>query len=628
MKNLVIQLSILRLIYSAYRERIFIPGHHSFLVKYQGEPSVYIHNQYDVLDLIYTRSPFEGFELALINPLDQSSQDILDFSAFWEEFLIPNLLSDQAYFSRQNIVSAFRDILLSQEAELLALKEKEEIYEKIRSLNPRNMWEMLLHQSAVERSLLLMQFASLRGNPTHPLAKLKKGFEASDIPAYSPENAQEIKTGILAVAQGICKHTRMHQSIFVRDFFAHHYPEIYDSWKASLERMGHDATHYFPLPYHPYQSQSIKDKFPEAIEKEHIIFMEGISISLQATMSVRTLMPYDAFSPFIKLPLNIQTTSMLRTHSPPRVHAGPVLSRLLEDLLEKDPVLGSYVKIMPEPLGIYVNDEAYLGESQNPSYHLNVLYKENPLRLIADGEICIPLSAALELSPCTSKALFIDIMEYRGINEGREALAYFTSYAENIIYGQLGLYAKYGIAMEAHQQNCQLVFSEAGEFLYSIIGDLAGGIEIYEPILAMNGIRIKKDMHPTKKHIFEEGEIPEQQILHTTFNYHLIPLSLIISKNYGLPWQELLQVLVQIIKNCIDTYRTDPSHLSNPLYLDTYLRELDRIEKVMLTDDLQVRSLLRMSLGMTQKNIYTSAENIFSRFVEEISVSEVQASMN
>ncbi|MEM6805486.1 MAG: IucA/IucC family protein, partial [Bacteroidota bacterium] len=376
-------------------------------------------------------------------------------------------------------------------------------------------------------------------------------------------------------------------------------------------------------PVHPYQLSQIESRFTQEMTKGYILCFEEITIAAQASMSLRTLMPYDDSSPYIKLPINIQTTSMLRTHSPPRVHAGPILSRLLENILRKDLELSAYLKTMPEPLGIYVNDDAYLGESQNPSYHLNVLYKVNPLQLIGPNEICVPLSAALEISPLSAKPLILEIMNFQGELSTTEALAYFEAYAERVISGQLGLYVKYGIAMEAHQQNCSLVFSESGEFLYSIIGDLAGGIEIYEPILHMNGIQIKEDMHPTKKHIFEEGEIPEQQIIHTTFNYHLIPLSLIIAQHYQLDWQELLEILVHSVRRCIDTYRKDKLHLANKDDWDAYLEEVDRIERVLLKDDIQVRSLLRMSLGMTQKNVYTQAQNLFAQFAQEISVSKV-----
>ncbi|MEM6805913.1 MAG: IucA/IucC family protein, partial [Bacteroidota bacterium] len=234
MKKLVIQHSILRLIYAAFHEQIFKVGEHYFLLKFEHGKEVFFQNEYDVLALIYTKPTFDAFELFLSDDERNRYQAIESLSFFWEELLMPNLGIEPSFISDERFKASLEDIKLSILGEAIALKEKEKLYTEITAQSRENMWEMLLHQNSFERALFLMRFASLRGNPTHPLTKLKKGFRISEIKAYSPENAQTVEIVIIAVAQGICKCTKMYQSIFVHSFFSQHYPQAYEKWRLKL----------------------------------------------------------------------------------------------------------------------------------------------------------------------------------------------------------------------------------------------------------------------------------------------------------------------------------------------------------------------------------------------------------
>ncbi|MEM6633610.1 MAG: IucA/IucC family siderophore biosynthesis protein, partial [Bacteroidota bacterium] len=420
-----------------------------------------------------------------------------------------------------------------------------------------------------------------------------------------------IQLPVLAVAIGLCKATRQFQSIFPKDWFEQRFTKVFDAWKLGLASQGKKDLPYLPFPIHPFQWPFIQERFANALAEGHIIHIPGVAIPAQATMSVRTLIPLVPGKPYLKLPLNIQTTSMVRTHSPPRVHAGPLLSRTIERILQRDVTLSAYLQVVPEPIGIYIDDADYFQHSQNPSYFLNVLFRENPLNLLRKDEIHLPLSALFEVSPFSQQLLFLDIVEANGVNSAEDAFQYFYAYAWKVIRAQVGLYVGYGIALEGHQQNTWLVLDGQGKLTRTLVGDLAGGVEIYEPLLVMTGFDVYQDLHPVQKHMFSEGEIPEQQILHTTFNYHLIPLAIILSKNYNISFKKLLQTLADMIRKTINYYRSDTRHIVLSSDVPRYLQELDRIERVFLLEDIQVRSLLRMGLADTQKNMYTPSPNPF-----------------
>ena len=607
--NTLLSHTLLRLIYSAYRENIWPSGKVVIHVIDSDELSIAIRNELEALRIIYTQKLAFPLRFAWGLQGHQGLRSITSLSSFFEELALPYLEEE---------VSATYPLFLekvqaSMKTEEALYPAKERLHKAIGEEGSQSLWEWIQQNNAsLLDGRLLMQFASLRGNPTHPLSKLRKGFSPEEVIRYSPEYAHPISLPVLAVSMGICRVTKQYQSLFPKDWFKQSFPDVFEFWKNGLEQLGKDQTPYLPMPIHPFQWPFIQERFSDSIAAGHIVEVPGVHIAAQATMSVRTLMPVKKGRPYIKLPLNIQTTSMVRTHSPPRVHAGPILSRMIEGILAKDPILSSYLRVLPEPIGIYIKDDAYYKQSQNPSYFLNVLYRENPMNLLTENELAIPLSAIFGISPFSQQPLLLEILEAKGINEEKKAFDYFTAYAWKVIRAQVGLYVGYGIALEGHQQNTWLTLDPKGNLKYTLVGDLAGGVEIYEPILSMTGSDLHPDLHPVQKHLFSEGEIPEQQILHTTFNYHLIPFAIILADQYGLDTGHLLQTMASMIKNTIHTYRRDPRHIILPSNLPTYRKELDRIEQVFLTEDIQIRSLLRMGLANTQKNRYTPSPNPFN----------------
>lgn len=611
-RHIATETTILRIVYAAYREGIFLSENIVFQWEAHDSDKRLISNAFDALAIIYTQNPFRTSQLTY-KRRDSTGFNLIDsLNVFWQSIFLPELHKSFKP-DADKIDASLAHIRDSLENEVMVMPVREELYTKVQA-SSQNLWDYVVAiEDGTAREAFLMQFASLRGNPTHPLTKLKSGLTKEEVIQYSPEFSQSIPIQIIAVAKGICKITKMNQSLFVQDFFKTYFPKQFQNWQNQLEALDLNPTAYLPFPVHPFQVKFVKDRFQGFMDAGEIIMLEDLIIPSLATMSVRTVMARPLAAPYIKLPINIQTTSMLRTHSPPRVHSGPVLSRLMADLLAQDPEISRWMRIMYEPLGIYINDDAYYQISQNPSYHLNVLYKYSPEVLVESEHVIVPLSAAFEISPCTGNAFFIDIMQAAGCDTEEKIENYFREYAYKIIRSQIGLYAKYGITVEGHQQNTSLVFNRKGEFEYTLMGDLAGGIEIYLPILEMNGIDVLQDMHPTKKHIFDEGEIPEQQILHTTFNYHLWPLAVILHETLGLELEGLMQMMANMVKDIFDIYRKDTRHIVRDEDIPLYLEELDRIEGVLLKEKVQVRSLLRMSLQMTQQNIYTPGENAFLR---------------
>jgi len=606
--------TLLRIIYAAFREKILHENEIIFQAKFSGRCEIVVHDEWDALAVIYTQDPFQWEMLSYTRSLTSAFYPIVGFEPFWRDVMLP-ALSHLSDVSMHNVEASYCDIISSIENEVSTLHLKSEWYKALR-LTHTSFWDWITGiDSPMEREFQLMRFASLRGNPVHPLSKLRKGWNKAEIYTYAPEYGNTTALLVIAVAKGICKMIQMDPSINVGEYFRNHFPHQFSLWKATLENKGKNPLQYVPIPVHPFQLPYVKERFTDHIARENIVICEGICIIVHPSMSIRTLMPSIHEAPYIKLPLNIQTTSVLRTHSPPRVHSGPILSRLLKDILSKDPLISSLMRITYEPLGIYIDDSAYQYQSQNPSYHLNVLYKQNPIVDLSSEMISMPLSALFEFSPFSDEPVLIDIMRYGGYDQPEKAVIYFRDYTYKILTAQLGLYVRYGVTLEGHQQNTRLVFDRQMQLLFTVIGDLAGGIEIYLPLLVVNGYNILQDLHPVRKHVFDTGTVPEQQILHTTFHYHLWPLAIIIANTFNIELKILSKIMIQTIR---DTLIYSQNHAAKLPFAkrEWYLSELDRIEKVISLDKIQVKSVFKMNLQATHQAVYTVTENPFQHLMQ------------
>ncbi|MEM9934975.1 MAG: IucA/IucC family protein, partial [Bacteroidota bacterium] len=398
--------ALLRLIYHAFKEGIWPLNTLFFQITDEKEGIYLLRTEYDVLEVIYLNCLFQNYSFSYTFNIKEKYISISDIDSFFQQLVIPYLPSQD----RRTLAAFIQKVKDSMKTEEKMLHNRILFGNTFNHTTHINLWHWITtHQEKVEDSFILMQFSSLLGNPTHPLTKLRNGFTEEELMAFSPEYGEIIDVPVLAVSTSLCTVSMQHTTLAVREWFSQAYPQVYRLWEKKLEANSLNPEGFYPIPIHPYQLRYLPILFSEFLENTLMVEVEGVTIPAKASMSTRTLMPLREKSPYIKLPLDIQTTSMRRTHSPPRVHAGPVLSALLEDILQKDPFLHEVLRILPEPLGIYLDDSAYYHQSQNPSYFLNVLYRTPPSSLIATDEWYLPLSAIFGDSPFSGKPLLLDI---------------------------------------------------------------------------------------------------------------------------------------------------------------------------------------------------------------------------
>merc|ERR1712228_303382 len=175
----------------------------------------------------------------------------------------------------------------------------------------------------------------------------------------------------------------------------------------------------------------------------------------------------------------------------------------------------------------------------------------------------------------------------------------------------IGCYAKYGIALEPHQQNAFIVFDSINwSIKCSLIRDIAHGISINAILMRLNKYEwIEKELSNPRKFIFLDGLDAQRQTMHTVICSHLLPFIHILCDEYK---EEItLNECKLIIRNCIErciqnVLRIKQTELNSKEY-EIYCNEMKQLKQYLLNDPRETKNLFSMRLKETMKEIYTKS---------------------
>ena len=682
-RRLAQQNTLLRMAFSAFQENLFPEGTQvqlayqdrkensgHYLESPEGaERIVTVKDSSQMMGQIYTHNQFEPFTLFIRFPGDETLHACADVASLWDKLKpfakeqVTNV-EKQAPFQEQNWMLAEYELMNSVNNESLSMAAQLQLFHEISGFKSTGQntyfWDWLTQEQGMESWLshqqagrndrpdeavlaehLLVQLASFTGHRTHPMGKTKvKKLPAAaedsvlNIAPYSteeqighlPEFGSTFPLRLYALRRD---HALLDSAASYGDGFDMHYfiqgnfPEPYANWRSELEAKDLSPDDYLPVPAHPMQMETIKHRFGHLQEggKPVLVEPETANIPAYATMSVRTTISEQGKPIHLKLPINSQFTSVLRTMAPERVIAGPVITDMLDEISQFDQTRGFGVtgkaekpdlRFVREPVGIRIKDGKDV--SYQDSYHLNCLYKESPNDFVQEGEIRLQLASLFQQNPLNDKPLIVDIMQANGVTEADQAKQYFADYSQKFIGPHMGLLFNYGVSLESHQQNVCAVFDrKTGALEATLYGDLSGGIDIHEATfkhhLHRHAPESEKRWDGQLRSIYKSlSDIDgiTMQTLHTLFTVNLLPMIDVLEKHYGLDRSELLGTLRDQVQDVLDQARTNDPHMPEEK------RELiDSLEKTMLDSQSKWgnKSLFTMRIRQTQKAIATQGAN-------------------
>lgn len=479
----------------------------------------------------------------------------------------------------------------------------ERLREAVSAARQSSFWGWLKERPDRQNQTVLLEQWGAVGHPYHPTHKTRLGMTPAEVLAFCPEFEPQVQVGLVAARRELTRGETMPGAPPREQWLDSRFPAQAEAWRDALAERGHDPGDYVALPVHPWQVQHVIPKrFSRSIASGDLVLLPTPTIPCAPLVSVRTLVPSTpAEAPHLKLSLGLRLTSVERTISPRSCEMGPRVSKLLQGLTESDDVLSSTLRILPEEAGMYYAsaDPEELEEAR----HLAALLRCNPYRLCAEDDIVVPATALTADSPMTGAPLFLDLLE-AGADAGPAAIrTRLADYAETFLRPLLTLYLRYGIGLEAHQQNTLALYSRAGGLQGFIFRDF-GGIRIHEASLRRAGLDL--EIHPDRLTVVDERAVVRRKLISRALLRHLGFLVSRICQHLQTSEGPFWSDIAEVVQTLLDDLQGDVAAA-------TWRQD----RAALLDDDWNLKANLRMRLEDLSHDVYVQSPNPFRRAGQE-----------
>ena len=268
---------------------------------------------------------------------------------------------------------------------------------------------------------------------------------------------------------------------------------------------------------------------------------------------------------------------------------GPRFSHFLQQCRERHSVLAQYLQVMNESAGVHYQAERE--KEDRIGKHLSVLYRDNPMALVAEDEVAVPVAALLVACPERPLSLFSAMAEQQSL----PLMAQFSRYLQVVLKPVLALYLRYGIAIEAHQQNSFAVFSRAGEPRRLLARDF-GAFRVYGPVFERSGGELR--FHHDRSLISDDPSPARNKLLHAVFICHIAELINQLCREHQLEDSDFWQAVRREVETCFVQWQDNSDN-------DWWQQE----RKALLEDDWCMKLFTRMRLADSGEDMYHHFRN-------------------
>ncbi len=335
----------------------------------------------------------------------------------------------------------------------------------------------------------------VEGHPLHPCAKMRWPLSEEQQRQYAPEFGTRLELPLVAVDKALCRETGIGSNRALAEGF----PELWERVRAEIE-----PDQVVVLPLHPYQlEQILPELYRPWLESGQLTPLKGLSLQAAPLMSFRSMEPVPPGKYQLKTAVGVRMTNAVRTVSPQASENGPVLSQFLRELESRDSF--SPLHILHEVGGAYF----HVGD-WDLGRNLSVLYRESPQSLVGEDEAGMPAAALLE-EGVSGQPIALELAQELGLE------AFLRHYIRVLVPPFLKLLSGYGIALEAHLQNCVVVFSR-GRLVRCLYRDF-GGVRFHRGRLAQVGL--EPQFHPGSATVVDVLDDLQQKLFYPLFQNHL-----------------------------------------------------------------------------------------------------------
>ncbi|GII22392.1 IucA/IucC family protein [Planosporangium mesophilum] len=377
---------------------------------------------------------------------------------------------------------------------------------------------------------LYFERLSVDGHNLHPCGRTRLGWGVADALAHDLESAS-VTVGFVAVRRDLHVGDDVGELLGVR---AH--------------RSG-----YAVQPVHAWQlDRVLRRRYAGLVTDGALVPMDGVTRTGAPTAALRTLLldPVPGQPRrYLKLSLDIQVTSTRRTISVASTRNGPALSALLHRLLADEP----RVMLLDEEAGA----ATLIGEKRRD---LAAIVRRGLDGRLRDGEVAVPGGALYATSPVTGATVLAELVDRyaagRRLGHRADAAARFVAgYARLLLPPLLRLATRHGIAIEAHLQNCVLLFRDGAPHRLAL-RDFAG-LRVHRPRLAASGHRVA--LWPGSVIGTDDADVMRAKLGYTALQAHLGEVIVQLAASHGLDEDAAWRSVRDIVDETYDELRGDPA---------------------------------------------------------------------
>jgi siderophore synthetase component len=449
---------------------------------------------------------------------------------------------------------------------------------------------------------LFFERLCVEGHPLHPGTKTKMGMAAGDVFRYAPEFDGEAEIRMVAIRRPHA--AASHPAAFADSnvlLLAHH-PELAEPLSRELTTAGLTLDEVLLAPVHPWQwDQTLFSLYADEIARGIVVPLPSIRMAYGATASFRTLVPLKGRGGLVmKLAVDSQMTSTVRSISPATALNAPRFSALIKEVLSREPELRDTLLPVYELGGVsFASDDPDPVRRARKQRNLTAVWRER-LAPVSANALPIVGSALYAESPVTGKPILIELLAAFAHTIGEPSLPqaagpFLARYAALLLPGVLILLTRYGIALEGHMQNCIPVF-EDGMPVRMLIRDW-GGVRLHRPRLAAAGLR--SDFEAGSVTLTDDLTEARNKAFYTVLQSHLAEIVLQLSRHANVCEADLWPIVATLARETFARLKADP-HLAIAAQED---------EAALFARTVETKALTRMRLGEDDGYCYAAVPN-------------------
>ncbi|MBA1353488.1 siderophore synthetase [Staphylococcus cohnii] len=431
-------------------------------------------------------------------------------------------------------------------------------------------WLQHMKEDNDVNDLIYSESLVVEGHPTHPLTKTKLPLTNEEVKLYAPEFEKIIPLKIMLIHKQFCMATAMEddEQYIINQVI----PEYKVKIKAFLDSHDLDLADYRIIFVHPWQYENvIPQQFGHWIETQRLV-ATPFDLESKATLSFRTMELLN--KPFhVKLPINVQATSAVRTVSAVTTVDGPKLSYELQDMMDVYPQL----KVALEPYGIYADTD------EDIARQLACIVRYQPQ--ISNTGLTIVTGSLVNRNPVDNQIIVDSYIEWLGLKLTKETIKKFISnYALTLIKPLIAYIQDYGVALEAHMQNTIVNLNHDFKMKF-MIRDLGGSrIDLDTLKAQLPNINVTN-----KSLIVENIEAVIAKFQHAVIQNQISELIHHFTQYDGIEADELFDLVREAVEQSIDSKKAHAHILRQTLF----------------GAKINVKALLRMRMEGKVKNYLT-----------------------